>query len=262
MNRTILVSLSITFLGVASLAQSTGPVLHAGKAGDPSFRGGPGWGNPPANASNLIFYGGDTNPSDPNVESFANGNTLYLPTTATYGAVTAPTGSKLVATGILFNQIFECNQAPCSGTAFDPATATYDIRAHVTEGNGGNDVASGSGPQTVTATGRELPFFGGVQEFATSVLFTKPLAPTSNVTYWVNESPQCTDSSNSNCSVMQFLVDNTTQQTNGINPRSQPASQIYVNSLSFGLVWENWCDSSFGLNAHQCQYLSFGIMGN
>lgn len=249
---TLLIAFSIN-----ALAQELKtPVAHLGGKGDPSFQGITGWGNPPAPAAQLIFYGGDLNESDPNQYAFGNGNTLLVPNTTTYGAVATPKGSKVVATGILFNQV----PTVLSGTVFDPATATYDIRANVAEGNGGVDVISGSGTQTATLTGRKL--FNYYPEYATSVNFTKPLTPSFGVTYWVNMTSQCTDSSNTNCSALQIFADNTTEQTNGINSSLQPSSQVFFNSAFFGFTWANWCDASFDTNAHQCQYLSFGIYGN
>jgi hypothetical protein len=247
----------MAMFGVAAVAQTAKiPVTHLGGKGDPGFHGSAGWGNPPATAAQLIFYGGDLNVNDPNQYGFANGNTLLVPSTTTYGAVTSPKGSKVVATGILFNQV----PSLITGTVFDPGTATYDIRAEVSEGNGGTDVVSGSGTQTSTLTGRTL--FEYYPEYATSVTFTKPLTPTFGVTYWVNMTSQCTDTSNDNCANLEFFADNTTEQTNGINATFQPPSQIFFNSAFFGYTWANWCDAAFETNSHQCQYLSFGIYGN
>jgi hypothetical protein len=256
-------TLTASFSLIAVTQNSPSPVPVARRGGDPSFHGSPGWGNPPANAANLIFYGGDVNPSDPNEDGFANGNTLLVLDTTTYGAVTVPENSKAVATGVLFNQVPSCNYALCTGTSFDPATATYDLRTGVSEGVGGTSVASGSGPQTAKQTGRFLPWFSGrMPEYSTSVAFTEPFLPTPGTTYLVNESPQCTDSSNKNCSTAEFFVTNTTQRTNGINIVAQPMGMMFLNSAFFGYSWANWCDPSFGLNAQQCAYMSFGIYGH
>jgi hypothetical protein len=234
------------------MAQSKAPSMVLSHGGDSSFHGTSGWGNAPHDAAALLFYGGDTNTSDPNEQGFANGNTLLTPNVTTYFAVTAPKSPKVVATGILYNQDATQND-------FNPATGTYDIRVKVSEGNGGSSVASGSGAQTATATGRQ-PF--GLTEYATSVTFAKPLTPTGGTTYWVNESPQCTNSGDSLCSAEQFFANNTTQQTNGINANDQPKAQIFFNSTFFGFTWANWCDASLGQNAQQCEWGSFGIYGH
>jgi len=212
------------------------------------------WGPPPA-GPNILFYGGDVNPSDPNVDGFSNGNTL-LGNTPTYGAVQVPATGHFVVTGIFFNQI-----ATLTGNIFDPPTATYDIRVNVTNGYGGTSVAHGSGPQTAVPTGR-MPY--GDVEYTTSVGLTSPLTAQNGETYWVNESPQCTDTSNPLCSQVQFFVDNTTQKTGSVNGGAQPTGEIYFDCEFCGnspLIWFNWCDNT-GLNAQQCADLSFGIYGH
>lgn len=253
MKKILFVVMLVVVFSLAAMAQhAQAPITVLNQHGNPSFHGEQGWGNQNPNAAKLIFYGGDSNPSDPNVEGFANGNTLLVPTTTDYGAVTAPTGSKVVATGVLFNQV-----ATQTGTIFDPATATYDIRTGVSEGVGGTSVASGSGKQTATVTGRQ-PF--GFIEYSTSVAFTKPLTPKGGTTYWVNESPQCTDTSNAICSELQYFFDNTTEQTNGINAKLQPGYEGFFNSAYFGYTWANNCDLVGGQSA-LCEWQSFGIYG-
>ena len=127
----------------------------------------------------------------------------------------------------------------------------------VKEGSGGTDVASGSGTQTTSTTGRD-PF--GYVEYSTSVNFTKKLTPKAGTTYFVNESPQCTDSSNSVCSELQFFADNTTEQTNGINAKLQPSYDAFFNSAYFGYTWANICDLVGGQSGY-CEWQSWGIYG-
>jgi hypothetical protein len=214
---------------------------------------GGAWGlHLPSNAT-VIFYGGDTNTSDPNEQGFVNGNTLLTPTSPTYSSVTVPASAHVVATGIFYNSL------PEEGAAqFDPATGTYDIRTGVSDQNGGTSLASGSGPQTAVATGRD-PF--GFPEYTTTVNFAKPLNAKGGVTYTVDESPQCTDESNGDCEA-EFFYSNTTQETNGVNASAQPAGKLFLNSAFFGFTWENWCDSALGQNAEQCARGSFGILGS
>ncbi len=246
------VVLAVVFTMLATAQDVRKPTMTMSRSGDASFHGSPGWGNPPANAADLIFYGGDVNASDPHVNAYPNGNTLLVPNTTTYGAVTVPANSKVVASGVLFNQI-----AILQGDIFDPATATYDVRIGVSEGNGGTSVLSGSNHQYSQTTGR-MPF--SYVEYATSVAFTQRFTPTPGTTYWVNLSSQCTDSSNSLCTGLQFFEDNTTQKTNGINANVQPAYQAFFNSAFFGYNWPNVCDLVGG-ESPLCEYLSFGIYG-
>lgn len=255
MSKSLALLLLASFLFVPAIAQTVKaptPVLSHG--GDASFQGTPNWGSLPAGSAHLIFYGGDTNTTDPNEEGFANGNTVLVPNTTTYGAVIVPANTNIVATGVLFNQFPDQ-----SGNVFDPAIATYDVRIDLSSANGGTSVTSGSGKQYAVLTGRK-PF--GASEYATSVAFTAPFIPTPGVTYWVNESPQCTDSSNSNCTILQYFVDNTTQRSNAINGFAQPQGQMFLNSAFFGFTWTNWCDPSLGQNSQQCAYLSFGLYGH
>jgi hypothetical protein len=255
--------LPLAILRLAAVAQTTvnPPVARAGSQGYSSSRPTPGWTNAPAAATQLIFYGGDVNPSDPNANGWANGNTLLTPNVTTYGAVTTPATGKVVAAGILFNQVPTCNEGPCETLNFDPATGTYDVRTGVAEGLGGTSVASGSGPQTAVATGRIVDFFGNsLPEYSTSVTFTKPLTPSSGTTYFINESPQCTNSGDSECPESQYFFTNTTQQTNGINPTLQPQYQAFINSAFFGYTWANTCDLVGG-QSPLCEWQSFGIYG-
>jgi hypothetical protein len=52
------------------------------------------WGLPHV-PGDIVFYGGDNNPNDPNAGGFANENTLLIGDTSTYGAVTAPKSGKI-----------------------------------------------------------------------------------------------------------------------------------------------------------------------
>jgi hypothetical protein len=193
------------------------------------------------------FYGGDPDGNDPNTTALANGNTLSVPNTTTYGAVKIPATTRGMITGILFISIAE------SSGDFDPDTATYDIRTGVSQGNGGSSVASGSGAMSYSSYG-QCP----IVAYQTAVTLTSPLTVTPGTTYWVNLSPQCTDSGNPNCDT-QFFVYNTTQEMNGLHPGVQPPEQMFFNSAFIGYNWTNWC--SILQNDQACARLSFGLMG-
>jgi hypothetical protein len=96
-----------------------------------------------------LFYGSDLDPNDLNAAGMSDENTLLIPGSNTYGAVAIP--RSVTVSGILFNV-----QA---SMAFDPQTATYDIRSGLTESNGGTDIASGSGNIKVATTGRNFSWF-------------------------------------------------------------------------------------------------------
>ncbi len=246
-NRFLAVAL-ITMLTVAAVAQKAKAPTSQHRRGDPNaiFKLAP-QGIPPALCSPCLFYGGDLDPNDLNAAGMSDENTLLIPGSNTYGAVAIP--RSVTVSGILFNV-----QA---STAFDPQTATYDIRTGMTEGNGGTDIASGSGNIKVAATGRN---FLGINEFTVEVDVNPPqvLAPG---TYWFNVQPQCTNTLDGSCSVGRIFVSNSTSGTNNMAGFAQPVNQMFFNSAFFGFTYANWCDPALGFNTRQCGILSFGLVG-
>jgi hypothetical protein len=204
----------------------------------------------PSLCNPCLFYGGDLNVSDPNAAGLSDENTLLVsPGSTTYAAYNVPSNVTVGVTGILFNV-----QAD---VAFDPQTASWDIRTGVTEGNGGTSVASGSGSISVAATGNN---FIGLNEYTVLVKFPAVFLGTGE--YWFNVLPQCTNgATDGSCSVGRIFVSNTTQDMNGRNAHAQPDGSAFLNSTFFGFTWANWCDSSLGLNSQQCRAISFGLTG-
>lgn len=207
----------------------------------------------PASCSPCLFYGGDLNDTDPNADGFSDENTLFIVGgSQTYGAVNIPSGPNASVTGILFNIL--------ATAAFDPYTATYDIREGVSEGNGGTDLASGSASIAVAATGRSD--FGLYEYTITATIPSTTLSPGE---YWFNLEPQCLNTLDGSCSVFRQYVWNTTQETNAVNGSWQPSGEMFFNSsFDFGVdtTWANWCDSDLGLNSEQCAWMSFGLVGD
>jgi len=203
----------------------------------------------PPSCNPCLFYGGDLNPSDPNADGFSDENTLLISGgSQTYGAITIPSGPDASVTGILFNVL--------ATAAFDPFTATYDIREGVSEGNGGTDVSTGSASVTVAATGRTA--FGLYEYTVTATFSSVTLVPGE---YWFNLEPQCLNTLDGSCSVFRQFASNTTEETNSVNGGWQPNGEMYFNSSYFGYTYANWCDSALGLNSEQCEWLSFGVIG-
>jgi len=205
--------------------------------------------HPPALCHPCLFYGGDLNPSDLNAAGMSDENTLFVPASSTYGAVTIPDGITASVYGILINV-----QAQA---AFDPMTASYDIRTNVTEGDGGRSVASGSGPAVVQATGRN---FLGFNEYTIAVSWSTPVTLTPG-TYWFNVEPNCTNTLDGSCYVFRQFVSNTTSLTNNVHGSWQPIHQMFLNSAHFEHTWANWCDPKLGFTAVQCAGMSFGLRG-
>jgi hypothetical protein len=79
--------------------------------------------------------------------------------------------------------------------------------------------------------------------------------------YWFNLEPQCLNTLDGSCSVFRQFVSNTTEEANAVNGSWQPDSELFFNSSYFGFTYANWCDSALGLNAEQCEWMSFGLVG-
>jgi len=227
--------------GEAALVKSQGALKGHFPTGAPAL-------TPPSYCSpSCLFYGGDTNPASPADNGFANENTLLVPDTTTWGAFTVPAGQTWTVDGLFINTIAD------GYDGLDPSTSTWTIASGVSEGNGGTTVASGTSTATGTSfvtTGR-LPF--GFTEYTLKVKITQTVL--SAGTYWVNITPQCTNSGNGSCSIAQYYFDNTF----GLNRYGplEPANQGFFNSSYFGFTYANTCEVS----TTGCQAFSFGVIG-
>ncbi|MGA7928542.1 MAG: hypothetical protein WCA20_21425 [Candidatus Sulfotelmatobacter sp.] len=203
----------------------------------------------PALCKPCLFYGGDINPSSPNAAGLPDGNTLLASVSgSTYGAVKIPAGVTATIKGVLFN---------VQGlAAFDPRTASYDIRTGVSEGDGGTSIASGTAHIEVAQTGR---VFLGAYEYSVVVRF--PRITLVSGEYWINVTPNCTNTLDGSCIVFGQFVSNTTSKTNNLRGSWQPAHEMFLNSPLSGVTWANWCDPDQDLNQVQCARLSFGLLG-
>jgi hypothetical protein len=230
--------------GVPSLVKSTGKpkgVYHAQPSEVP----------PPPCYPTCLTYTGDTDTSSPDDNGFANENTLLVPDTTVWGAFTVPAGQTWTVDGAFINTIAD------GYNGLDPSASTWTIASGVSEGVAGTVVASGTSTSAntqFTATGRS-PF--GFTEYSLRV---KTIPTTGSTvlpagTYWLNITPQCTDSSNGSCDIAQYFEDDSFGANNyGLVP---PADMSYFNSVYFGFNYANLCEvSSTG-----CQVLSFGIIG-
>ncbi len=251
MKTTLFAVALVVALALTSAAQSKKPTVSLHRAGDASAKFQP-VGNPaapPPNCKPCLFYGGDLNTSDQNAAGMSDENTLLiLGGSSTYGAINLPFTATVQ--GVVFNV-----QAD---TAFDPQSATYDIRTGVTDGDGGTSVASGSGHMSVVATGRN---FIGLNEYSVAVLIPGGVVLNAGE-YWFNMTPECTNVLDGSCSVFRQFASNTTQETNALNGGWQPIHEMFLNSSFFGFTFTNWCDSSLGFNQNQCAGLSFGVIGH
>jgi len=204
-------------------------------------------GTPPPICKPCLFYGGDIDPNDPNADGFPDGNTLLTGESETFGAITVPAGREVRVEGLLFNVLADPNN-------FDPMTATWEIRSGVSEGNGGKQVAYGSGNANIAPTGR-IVF--GYPEMTVAVAVILPVMLSAG-TYWFNVSPQCTNTGDPICSTAQYFASNTTHETNNVRGGMQPLHDMYLYALYGDIDYFNLCDVN---NSHQCAALSFGVIG-
>lgn len=250
MKTTLFAFAFVVALSLSAVAANK-PAASIHRAGDasaalPQSNGTPSV--PPALCRPTLFYGGDINTSNPNAAGMSDENTLLIVGgSSTYGAVDIPTGVTGNVSGICFNI-----QA---SAAFDPLSATYDIRTGVSEGNGGTSLASGSAAIVVAPTGRN---FLGLTEYTVAVSF--PTVSLTSGTYWFNLTPQCLNTLDGSCNVFRQFVSNS-NLANQINGHWQPVHEMFLNSSYFGFTWANWCDSSLGFNTIQCAGMSFGVKG-
>jgi hypothetical protein len=238
---TMVVALTLT----AAAAEKPAPAANPNGYGTvPKQLAPPGI--PPALCNPCLFYGGDLDTTAGTAEGFSDENTLLVTGSSTYAAVNLTGLSKV--TGILFNIQADAN--------FDPNTATYDIRSGVSSGNGGTEVASGSGTISVATTGR---VFIGLTEFTVLVTLTTPVSLTAGE-YWFNITPQCTNGAqDGSCYVGRMFFSNTTSGTNNVKGNAQPGNSLFLNSTYFGYTYEPWC--SLVSVQGQCHLASFGLTG-
>jgi len=228
-------------IGVPSLVKSTGAIKGHYPSGAPALV-------PPSYCAPVcLFYGGDTNTSASNVNGFANENTLLVPSTTVWGAFNVPSGQTWTVDGLFINTIAD------GYNGLDPSTSSWTIASGISAGNSGTVIASGTSTTTGTSfkpTGR-LPF--GFTEYTLKVRITQTVLTSG--TYWVNITPQFTNTANGSCSIAQYFWDNTF----GLNRYGplEPANEGFFNSSYFGFNYANDCTVS----TTGCQALSFGVIG-
>ena len=166
-----------------------------------------------ANASSTLYYGGDLDPNNPNVNGLANENDGIVNGAATYDNFTVSGGTWHV-TGLFTNDL----------SGLNVTSADWEIRSGVSEGNGGTLLFSGSSlSPVVTATGRGA---FGFNEFNVEVPVSLNLAPGE---YWLSVVPVSGDANRS--------FESNTFGLNAIGVHT--AKSDYWNSAFFGANFTN-----------------------
>jgi hypothetical protein len=168
------------------------------------------------------FYGGDLNINDPNANALANENDAIVGGNP-YGAATYQnfvwSGGHNPILGLFTNNLSELN----------PTSGYWEIRSGVSEGNGGQLIASGTESAAnfkQTPTGRGI---FGIVEYTDAVKFSNPLT-LANGTYWFAMVPVC-----KTCNGRSF--NSNTDGTNSIG--TENPDQQYFNSQFFGANFTN-----------------------
>ena len=178
-----------------------------------------------------VYYGGDIDPNDPEYNGLSNENDLFIANSFTYNEVAAPVAAKISAA-------FSNNLSTYG--VIDPKTATWDFRTGVSEGNGGTDIKSGDTAAEFTATGRN-EFGYNEYELLTG---TSVSVPKGDVFY--NVTPNCTNSSDPDCTSDPRYFESDTDGLNGINSKYTVTSNNGMGpvfeSTFFGINWGSWCN--------------------
>jgi len=171
-----------------------------------------------ANAATL-FYGGDFDENNNSANALAN-ETDAIVVGDPYGAAVFQNfivgGGGWNVTGLFTNNL-SSNSTPTGGY--------WEVRAGLSEGNGGTLIASGTGAVTNDPTGRSG--FGFTEYHNEVDGLNLNLTPG---TYWLAVVPQCAD-----CGGRSFLGN--TFGTNSIG--SQTSDQQFWNSAFFGVNYTN-----------------------
>lgn len=177
-----------------------------------------------------VYYGGDFNINDPEMNGLSNENSLLIANSYTYTEVNVPVASSIAAS---FSNNFS------TFDAFDPKTATWFYRTGVSEGNGGTLICSGDNPAMFTAISTD-----GLAVYGAEVLTTTPCRlPAGNV--WFAVTPNCTNPNDSNCMSVRYFQVDTDGTLNAINGKFTVTSNTGMgpvfDSPFFGVRFGSWC---------------------
>ena len=234
-------------IAVLAVCAALGVVLGSGSAGAAQGAaataralGGQG-GNaprsfaPPAACSPCLYYSGDFDPNDANANALANEDDAIVSSAHVYTPVTPNVNWHV--TGLFVNTL----------SALNPATATWEIRTGVSEGNGGTLVASGSTAVTQTATGRSG---FGFTEYTDSVTLSPAVVLNAGTTYWINVTP--VDAANPNRAFESNVPPATAANHVG------PANILNLNFWNSAFFGVNFTNSN---NGGGFALFSWGVVG-
>src|SRR5215467_4692828 len=183
----------------------------------------------PSYCKPCLTYGGDFDANDPNANDLDNEAYLFIPDAEVWAPVVVKAGMTVKVTGIFGNFLTTVD------STVDPVSTPWGIRAHVSNGNGGNLGPNGNFDVTVTATGRNG---FGLNEYTILGKLSKPITLqgfSTGATYYVNIQPQCTNTSNNSClSGQRYFMSNSESSRPNHGGLPTPNDHSFFNSSYFG----------------------------
>jgi hypothetical protein len=214
---------------------------------------------PPPYCKPCLFYGGDLDPTNPLADTDANENIIpggSAIISQIYSPFVVPQGQTWRVTGLFINSVN-------TYTVLDPVATPWEIRTGIPKsgGSGGTLVASGTGNAVMMPTGRSI---NGFPEETIIVKFTQPVMLASGL-YWENITPQCTNSSDSQCTASGFVgyFESDMETKGGFNGYGppEPWDASFWNAPDFGYNWENAATACKNVGAPGCDAFSAGVLG-
>jgi hypothetical protein len=190
-------------------------------------------------ADQVLFYGGDFDPNNPNANGLANENDAIVGGNP-YGAATYQNFVKPINETWQITSIFTNNLSQLT-----PNAGYWEVRTGMSEGNGGTLVASGTGSITHTPTGRSA---FGYDEY-TDNIHTGPvdLEGGGPIIFWIGGVPVCLP-----CNGRSF-----NSNTFGLNKIGNDTDNLqFWNSAFFGANYTN------ANNEGVFQDFSTGVIGS
>jgi len=132
--------------------------------------------------ADLLYYGGDFDPTDANAQVLENGYNTSLSTDGAVYDNFSVGGTSWNVTSLFSNDVI-------STAVTGITTAHWEIRTGMSAGNGGTLLFEGDTTPTITATGRELPIYK-YPEYTVEVPVSFTLAAG---TYWLEVAPYYKD---------------------------------------------------------------------
>jgi hypothetical protein len=200
-----------------------------------------------------LFYGGDWNSTASNWTAF--GNTDDTVTGDDFQNFSPFKVKKAATASGLFT-----NNISTVGCVIDPAKALWSINTGVATGTGGKVIRSGESKATFVATGRSYSSYTE----CTAKVKIKATKLKAGKQYWEQVTPECTNSTDSNCSSSYYYETDTfdstgTKQGSNHFGAAEAKDMSFAYSKNFSYNFVNNCAEGYSDPA--CTWMSAGVIG-